>query len=50
MSSNDPAALWLTVRQALLLIVDGIERFLDIEPRTAELRKELRATRKECVG
>ena len=26
-------------RQALLLLVDGIERFLDIRPRTAELRR-----------
>ena len=31
--------LWLTIRQALLLLVDGIERFLDIEPRTSELRR-----------
>jgi hypothetical protein len=31
--------LLLTVRQALLLIVDAIERELGISPRTAELRK-----------
>jgi hypothetical protein len=29
-------ALWLGVRQALLMFVDAIERFLDISPRTAE--------------
>lgn len=33
-------ALWMTIRQALLLLVDGIERFLDVQPRTAELRKD----------
>ena len=27
-------------RQALLLMVDALERLLDINPRTAELRKE----------
>ena len=32
----------LTVRQALLLIVDAIERELCITPRTAELRKNER--------
>jgi len=31
--------LMLTVRQALLMMVDGIERWLEISPRTAELRK-----------
>lgn len=39
----DPHALremLLTFRQALLLMVDGIERFLEINPRTSELRKE----------
>jgi hypothetical protein len=32
-------ALWMVIRQALLLAVDGIERYLDMEPRTADLRK-----------
>ena len=36
---GDVRALWVTIRQALLLLVDGIERFLDIRPRTAELRR-----------
>ena len=31
--------LWLAVRQALLMIVDAIERALGLAPRTAELRK-----------
>jgi len=31
--------LWLSIRQALLMIVDAIERKFDINPRTAELRK-----------
>lgn len=33
-------AFMLTFRQALLLIVDAIERELGINPRTAELRKD----------
>lgn len=35
-------ALWSGVRQALLMLVDTIERYLDVSPRTAELRKEKR--------
>jgi hypothetical protein len=35
----DSRELWLAVRQALLMIVDAIERALGIAPRTAELRK-----------
>jgi len=31
---------WLIIRQALLLIVDAIERKFDICPRTAEMRRE----------
>ena len=30
----------MTIRQALLLMVDALERLLDINPRTAELRKD----------
>jgi hypothetical protein len=30
---------WIAFRQALLMLVDAIERELGIEPRTAELRK-----------
>ena len=30
---------WIAVRQALLMLVDAIERELGIKPRTAELRK-----------
>jgi hypothetical protein len=31
---------WRAVRQALLLLIDALERELNIRPRTAELRKE----------
>jgi len=30
---------WMAIRQALLMALDAIERMLDIQPRTAELRK-----------
>ena len=30
---------WMAVRQAMLMVIDAIERMLAIEPRTAELRK-----------
>lgn len=30
---------WVAVRQALLMLVDALERELGISPRTAELRK-----------
>lgn len=35
-------ALFDGLRQALLMAVDAIERYLGTEPRTAELRKERR--------
>ena len=53
MTNNDRnAVLGLAIRQAFLGIVDAIERWLAAEgafrgTRTAELRKELKATRKE---
>ena len=34
--------LALAVRQALLMLVDALERLLNMEPRTAELRKAKR--------
>jgi len=34
----DERALWLAIRQALLMVVDAIERFVGIAPRTSELR------------
>ena len=37
---NDTMDLWSAIRQACLLIVDAIERALDIRPRTSELRKD----------
>jgi hypothetical protein len=33
---------WLTIRQALLLIVSAIEKMLNIEPTTTECRKRAR--------
>ena len=32
----------MLIRQALLLMIDAIERMLEIEPRTADLRKAMR--------
>ena len=37
---NDEHALWLAIRQALLMIVDAIERTLGIAPRTSEMRRK----------
>jgi len=31
---------WLAVRQALLMMVDAIERLCNVTPRTAEVRKQ----------
>ena len=31
---------WMLIRQALLLVVDAIERLLDVPQRTADLRRE----------
>ena len=36
---------WLDVRQGLLMIVAAIERELKMEPKTAELRKALKAAK-----
>ena len=53
MTDNDRnAVLGLAIRQAFLGIVDAIERWLAAEgafrgTRTAELRKELKATKKD---
>ena len=49
---NRNAALVMAIRQALLAIVDAVERWLAVEgafrgTRTAELRRELKATREE---
>jgi hypothetical protein len=32
-------AFWISVREALLLLVSAIEKMLDIRPSTAECRK-----------
>lgn len=36
------AEFWSAIRQALLMIVDAIERKFGMHPRTSELRKALR--------
>jgi hypothetical protein len=38
---------WLAIRQALLMIVDALERELGLSPRTAELRKLRQPERSE---
>ncbi len=38
---------YLAIRQALLALVDAIERWRGIEPRTAVLKSEAKAARKE---
>ena len=37
--------LWIDVRQGLLMIVAAIERELKMEPKTADLRRELKEAR-----
>jgi hypothetical protein len=37
---------WLAVRQALLMVLDALERMLDISPRTAELRHDKKLLRR----
>jgi hypothetical protein len=34
------AEMWVAIRQALLMLVDAIERKLGMAPRTAELRRQ----------
>ena len=38
---------WLDVRQALLMLVAAIEREWKMEPKTADLRRELKEVKKE---
>jgi len=38
--TDDERAFWMAVRQALLMMLDALERWLGIAPRTAELRKQ----------
>ena len=40
-------ASWMLIRQAFLMIVDALERELDVTPRTAELRKDMKRERRE---
>lgn len=41
---------WIAFRQALLMMLDAIERELHIKPRTAEMRKEHKTPQKESDG
>lgn len=34
---------WMSIRQAILMVVDAIERELDIKPRTSKLRSFYKA-------
>jgi hypothetical protein len=43
-STSGERAFWLAQRQALLMWLDAIERRLNIQPRTADLRKEIKAS------
>lgn len=40
--------LWQQVRTALLMVVDAIERYLEIETRTAELRRRANGHKDGC--
>ena len=39
---------WMSLRQALLMIVHGLEEELDITPRTSELRKWWKAEQRKA--
>jgi hypothetical protein len=40
---GEQRAFWVTVRQAVLLVLDALERRLEIQPRTSDLRRQARA-------
>ena len=42
LADDKTRTLWLVIRQALLLAVDGIERYLGLSPRTSELKAQNR--------
>jgi hypothetical protein len=46
----DDREFWMAVRQALLMMLDALERKLDINPRTAELRHAAKSERMTVVG
>jgi hypothetical protein len=54
--TNDPNAtprtdaFWMLWRQARLSEIDALERELEISPRTAELRKELKLLRRRLAA
>lgn len=39
---SEVSTLWLSIRQGLLQIVGAIEVFLEVQPRTSDLRRELK--------
>jgi hypothetical protein len=50
MMDDEMRALWISMRQALLMQVDAIERFLHISPRTAELKRQGRDRMAEALA
>jgi len=40
--TDDDRAFWMAIRQALLMLLDALERKLMVNPRTSELRKMFR--------
>lgn len=45
--TEDDRGLWMMVRQALLLIIDAVEKRFKIQPRTSALRKFAKAWHEE---
>lgn len=41
---------WIAFRQAILMMLDAIERELHIKPRTAEIRREYKTPKTELDG
>ena len=39
-------AFWLAVREALLALIDAVERLLDYSPTTSQMRKEWKRSRR----
>jgi hypothetical protein len=46
-SSYNEREFWMLIRQALLMVVDAIERRLEISPRTSELKRQLKNKSKD---
>jgi len=44
---DDDRAFWMAIRQALLMLLDALERKLMVNPRTSELRKMFKRDKME---